>query len=66
VVQTVESANLFFSEYFEGSAYNKAVEIFNADSEPFALGQCRVIIYLNGAPDETSATTLDDMFLVPG
>ena len=41
--------NLFFSEYVEGSGYNKAVEIFNAGGEPVDLKNCAILRYSNGS-----------------
>jgi predicted extracellular nuclease len=40
--------NLFFSEYVEGSGYNKALEIYNASGDPVNLADCVVKTYHNG------------------
>jgi len=41
-------ANLFFSEYIEGSSFNKAIEIFNPSDDPVDLSDYRVEAYFNG------------------
>src|SRR5690606_17276683 len=43
------TANLYFSEYIEGSSNNKAVEIYNAGTADVDLGACTVAIYFNGS-----------------
>ncbi|MEN8241680.1 MAG: ExeM/NucH family extracellular endonuclease [Chloroflexota bacterium] len=63
---------LFFSEYVEGSSYNKAVEIFNGTGSPIDLGTgvYTIEIYFNGSatPGNTIAlagTIADgDVFVV--
>ena len=42
------SADLFFSEYIEGSSYNKAVEIYNPSSEDIDLSSYSINLYSNG------------------
>ncbi len=50
VFSTSSSATLIFSEYVEGSSYNKALEIFNTGEEiNFALNDYAIDIYTNGA-----------------
>jgi predicted extracellular nuclease len=46
----LKADELFFSEYIEGSGYNKALEIFNptVDSIDLALGSYSIRIYFNG------------------
>ena len=53
-------ADVLFSEYVEGSSYNKAVEIHNAGSESVDLGAAgyRIELYSNGSADITSAEDL--------
>ena len=53
-------ADVLFSEYVEGSSYNKAVEIHNAGSESVDLGAAgyRIELYSNGSVDITSAEDL--------
>lgn len=43
------AADLFFSEYIEGSSNNKALEIFNGTGAPVDLSNYRVELYSNGA-----------------
>ena len=52
--------NLFFSEYVEGSSYNKALEIYNNSerSVSFALGNYRIEIFSNGGETATYSITL--------
>lgn len=40
--------NLYFSEYVEGSANSKAIEIYNASGAAADLGPCAVQLYSNG------------------
>ncbi len=43
--------DLFFSEYVEGTSFNKALEIFNGTGAPVDLntGQYVIQMYFNGA-----------------
>lgn len=50
------SADLFFSEYIEGSANNKALEIYNSSSTAVDLSSYQIRMYFNG--QTTAATTL--------
>jgi len=50
-------SNLFFSEYIEGSSFNKALEIANLTGETVDLGRYTVEIYFNG--NTNPGTTLD-------
>ncbi|MBW1881808.1 MAG: hypothetical protein JRJ84_25915, partial [Deltaproteobacteria bacterium] len=47
--------NLYFSQYMEGSSYNKIVEIYSAHPDAVALDTCQVRVYSNGdtAPNYT-------------
>jgi hypothetical protein len=47
---------LFFSEYIEGSSFNKALEIFNGTGEPVDLSQVELRTYSNGQSTFTSLT----------
>ena len=59
------TANLYFSEYIEGSSNNKAVEIYNAGTADVSLDGCAVQIFSNGA--SSPGTTIALMgTLVPG
>ncbi|MBA3539651.1 MAG: DUF4215 domain-containing protein, partial [Deltaproteobacteria bacterium] len=40
---------VFFSEYIEGSASNKAIELYNPFSVPVSLAGCSLRLYSNGA-----------------
>jgi len=51
-------ANLYFSEYVEGSSNNKAVEVYNAGSVPVALSDIVVRIFANGATSPTASIPL--------
>ncbi len=44
-------SSLFFSEYVEGSSYNKAVEIFNGTTQDEDLTGYEIRIYRNGGAD---------------
>jgi len=45
---------LFFSEYVEGSSYNKAQEIFNGSGQPVDLSTYQVTVSFNGGASEKS------------
>lgn len=51
-------ADLFFSEYVEGSGYNKAIEIFNPTDETIALADYTFKLYSNGSATPTSTYAL--------
>lgn len=51
------ASNLFFSEYIEGSSYNKAIEIFNGTANDMDLSQYSVELYSNGS--STAGATLN-------
>ncbi len=46
---------LFFSEYGEGSSYNKYVEIYNPGSETVDLNGYTLVLYSNGSTTETAS-----------
>ncbi|HMQ51222.1 MAG TPA: lamin tail domain-containing protein [Anaerolineae bacterium] len=50
--------DLFFSEYIEGSGYNKALEIFNGTGSPVDLSLYTIELYSNGSPTASSLVTL--------
>ncbi len=52
------SVNLFFSEYVEGSGFNKAVEIYNPTSQNVDLSEFTFKFYSNGSATPTSSYTL--------
>lgn len=51
---------LFISEYVEGSAYNKAIEIYNPTANPVDLSDYRVLRFSNGgtSPSTTGGVQL--------
>jgi len=55
----------FFSEYVEGSSYNKAVEIFNGSTSPLDLSTCLINLYSNGSTSP-SVISLDNITLPQG
>ena len=42
------NADVFISEYVEGSSYNKAIEIYNSGSAPVSLSSYELKFYFNG------------------
>ncbi|MCW8910327.1 MAG: VPLPA-CTERM sorting domain-containing protein [Gammaproteobacteria bacterium] len=71
LLPTTEASSIFFSEYIEGSGYNKALEIYNGSSSALDLGTMQIEIYMNGqiTPYRTiglSNTTLaaGDVFVI--
>ncbi len=62
---TGEMANLFFSEYIEGSSNNKAIEIYNATSSNVDLSNYKVELYSNGSSSIGNSITLSGL-LAPG
>ena len=57
VTQAVSAQGVFISEYVEGGANNKAVEIYNGTGSTIDLATYELQIYFNGNP--TPATTID-------
>jgi hypothetical protein len=53
-----DCSDLFFSEYVEGSANNKTLEIYNPTSEPVDLGLYLIKRYSNGSPFPTEELQL--------
>jgi predicted extracellular nuclease len=56
-VQTA-GAELFISEYIEGSSFNKAIEIYNRGSGPVDLSAYELQRYSNGNPLASSTQAL--------
>ncbi len=50
--------DLFFSEYIEGSSYNKALEIFNGTGQTVDLSDYKVILFTNGSPTPSQTLAL--------
>lgn len=44
-----EAAQLYISEYIEGSSYNKAIEIYNGTGNNVNLSGYKIMIYFNGS-----------------
>ncbi len=65
-----QTADLFFSEYIEGSSYNKALEIYNGTGSVVDLSNYSVELYTNGSPTPSQTVTLsgslanDDVFVL--
>jgi len=53
-----DSDELFFSEYVEGSGYNKALEIFNPTSDAVDLSSYSIAVYANGSATASSTYQL--------
>lgn len=53
-----DCSNLFFSEYVEGSANNKTLEIYNPTSSPVDLSTYLIKRYSNGSPVPTEQLAL--------
>ena len=49
---------IFFSEYIEGSSYNKALEIYNATGSTVDLADVTIKLYSNGNTSPSSTATL--------
>lgn len=62
----IETCNLFFSEYVEGSSNNKALEIYNKSANSINLNGYKVEIYNNGANTPTSTINLNNVSLASG
>ncbi|WP_051935374.1 ExeM/NucH family extracellular endonuclease [Deinococcus sp. YIM 77859] len=52
------TADLYFSEYVEGSGSNKAIELYNPTGQAVNLGDYTVELYTNGAAAPTNTVTL--------
>lgn len=52
------SAELFFSEYIEGSSFNKAIEIYNPSGVPVDLSDYELRLRSNGAASPGSGQTV--------
>lgn len=51
-------ATLFFSEYVEGSANNKALEIYNPTANAVSLANYKVVLFVNGNTTPTNTLNL--------
>ncbi len=63
-----QCSDLFISEYVEGSANNKCIEVFNPTSSPIDLGagQYALLIYANGSASVTTSVPLAGMIPAGG
>jgi len=55
---SASTSELFFSEYIEGSSYNKAVEIYNGTGGEIDLSAYTVELYSNGASSPSQSVSL--------
>ncbi|APC65572.1 hypothetical protein AAV35_14130 [Salimicrobium jeotgali] len=58
-VNAEETSDLLFSEYVEGSSYNKALEIYNGTGGPIDLSDYTVELYSNGSSSASSELKLE-------
>jgi hypothetical protein len=58
VVASGCAGDLFFSEYIEGSSYNKYIEIYNATGNEVDLSDYRMELFANGAASATNTYSL--------
>ncbi|KAF0199124.1 MAG: NHL repeat containing protein [Bacteroidetes bacterium] len=58
-IMLADCDELFISEYIEGSAYNKAIEVFNPTTETINLDDYEISVYQNGSlfPTQTVGLT---------
>ncbi|WP_431804100.1 chitobiase/beta-hexosaminidase C-terminal domain-containing protein [Halobacillus andaensis] len=54
-----QADELFFSEYIEGSSYNKAVEIYNGTGEDIDLADYEIELYSNGSTEATGSFDME-------
>lgn len=65
---TVKTTDLIFSEYVEGSNFNKYLEIYNGTCIPVEIADYKVRLYVNGASTSvgTDIISLPSYTLMPG
>jgi plastocyanin/DNA/RNA endonuclease YhcR with UshA esterase domain len=63
ITVTAPCADLFFSEYLEGSSNNKALEIYNPTNAPINLSTYSVKAYNNGGTTVSNSLTLPNKTL---
>merc|ERR1719198_116750 len=52
---------LYFSEYIEGSSYNKGLQIYNPTDTSVSTGNIKLIFHKSGKDDDPSAVMLGDL-----
>jgi predicted extracellular nuclease len=58
MLTSVTQADVIFSEYIEGSGYNKALELYNSGSESVDLSEYTIELYSNGSYTAGATETL--------
>jgi hypothetical protein len=53
-----DDANLFISEYVEGSGWNKAIEVFNPSRDDVDVSNCSVSVYSDGSIEASATQSL--------
>lgn len=56
--EETSAADLFISEYVEGSSYNKAIEIYNGTGAEVDLADYQIHLYSNGASEASQTLEL--------
>lgn len=51
-------SDLFFSEYIEGTSFNKVIEIYNPTTASVDLSDYKLLLFANGSPTPTSTFTM--------
>ncbi|TXR53300.1 ExeM/NucH family extracellular endonuclease [Reinekea thalattae] len=59
ILASQSSANLLFSEYVEGSSYNKALELYNSGDSAVDLSNYSIELYSNGSSTASYSLTLN-------
>src|SRR5436309_1828923 len=59
-------ADLFFSEYIEGSGLNKAIEIYNPTASSITMSDYKFQIYFNGSVNPTTNIALSGTIAAGG
>lgn len=59
------SGTLIFSEYVEGSSYDKALELFNFRVTGVSLANCHINAYTNGSSNVSATIALNPVYLLP-
>jgi len=63
IIETDPQADLFISEYCEGSSYNKYIEIFNGTAAVIDFSQYSLSIYHNGNLTSTNTINFSNLLL---